>query len=400
MSPPTAPRRAESARWQTGLDLLRLVHRQPGITRAAAAKTLGISSGLATEVTARLRGRGLLAERATPPTGRGRPTTTLHACPGGPAVAVVNIRHEDWQIAVGDLDGTVTVVRHGRHPGSTPAQLVARLRSALAGVRRSYGSRLQVVSVAVAGTVRGSQLVQASTLGWREVDLAGIQGARGPYLPLLVGNDATLAGVAEARRGPARTARTVLYLAVEVGIGGILIDNSQPLVGATGAGGEFGHLPFGDPALACPCGARGCWDLEVDGRAMARHRGDRPPPDPRSYAEATIAMAPSNPAAARAVERCAAALGRGTAGLVNALDPDTVVLGGLAPPLQRLAPDTLAASYLSGLMSFRRSAPPPLLPASLGAQGPILGAADVAFDAFLTDTGLADWSEHHQPRPT
>lgn len=95
---------------------------------------------------------------------------------------------------------------------------------------------------------------------------------------MLIGNDATLAGVAEARRGAASSAGTVLYLTIEVGVGGVLVDHGRPMVGATGAGGEFGHVPFGDPSLDYPCGARGCWDLEVDGRAMARHRHAAPPP--------------------------------------------------------------------------------------------------------------------------
>jgi predicted NBD/HSP70 family sugar kinase len=242
---------------------------------------------------------------------------------------------------------------------------------------------------AVAGTVRRNRWVQAATLGWREVELAGLQNDHRPALPLLVGNDATLTGVAEARRGALSTARAVLYVTVEVGVGGILVEGGAPVTGATGAAGEFGHLPFGDPALDCPCGARGCWDLEVDGRAMARHRGVAPPVDPWSYAVATLAEAAYDRAAAAAVDRCATAFG---SGLVNAFDPDTITLGGLAVPLQRHSAAGLNASYIAGLMAFRRATPPPLLAASLGAEGPLLGAAEVGFDTVLTDNGLADWS--------
>ena len=392
------PRRGEAARWQSALDLLRLVRRQSGITRAAAAQALCLSSGSAAEVTARLRDLNLIEETPVAPTGRGRPTTALHAHPGGPIVAVVNIRHEDFQVAVVNLEDVVVDADHGRHPGNDPSWLITRLRAALDGIRRTHGTRLRAISVAVAGTISHGRLVQASTLDWHDVDLGALRGHHQPPLPVLIGNDATLAGVAEARRGSGRDSRTSLYLTIEVGVGGILIDNGRPITGTTGAGGEFGHLPFGDPALACPCGAHGCWDLEVDGRAMARHRGHHPPHDPWSYAADTIAQAVHDPAAAAVVTHCASALGRGIAGLVNALDPDSVILGGLAIPIQRLTPDALATSYRSGLMAFRRASPPPLLTASLGAQAPILGAADIAFDAFLTDTGLADWaSQQHAP---
>jgi predicted NBD/HSP70 family sugar kinase len=386
-----------AARWQGALDLLRLVRRQPGVTRAAAAQTLGLSSGSATEITARLRDLRLLDERPVASGGRGRPTTALHASPAGPLVAVVDIRHEDWAVAVADLAGDLVGQARGRRPGTRPAILLAALRRALDKTRREYRDRLRAVSVAVAGTVRGTRLVQASTLDWHEVDLASLGGS----LPLLVGNDASLAGVAEARRGTATGARTVLHLIVEVGIGGVLVDRGTPLTGATGAGGEFGHLPFGDPALACPCGAHGCWDMEVDGRAMARHRGQPPPADPWSYAAGTLAEARAGDRpATRAVQRCATALGRGVAGLVNALDPDLVTLGGFAAPLLDQAGGHLSASYTAGLMAFRRPVPTPLRPASLGTRGPMIGAAEVAFDAVLTERGLTDWAGSLPRSPT
>jgi predicted NBD/HSP70 family sugar kinase len=386
---PEVTSRAGVARWQGALDLLRLVRRQPGTTRTAAAQALGLSSGSAAEITARLRELRLLDERPAAPAGRGRPTTALHPSPDGPLVAVVDIRHEDWEVAVADLAGELVGQARGRRPGTGPAALVAALRRALDKTIRGYRSRLRAVSVAAAATVRGNRLVQASTLGWQEVDLGALSGS----LPLLVGNDATLAGVAEARRGTASGARTVLHLIVEVGIGGVLVDRGTALTGATGAGGEFGHLPFGDPALACPCGAYGCWDLEVDGRAMARHRGQDPPADPWSYAAGTLAEARAgDPDATRAVRRCATALGRGVAGLVNALDPDLVTLGGFAAPLLDQAGESLTASYAAGLMAFRRPVPTPLRPAALGGRGPMIGAAEVAFDAVLTERGLTGWA--------
>ena len=65
--------RVAVARWQGALDLLRLVRREPGITRAAAAQALRLSSGSATEIAARLRDLRLLDERPAASGGRGRP---------------------------------------------------------------------------------------------------------------------------------------------------------------------------------------------------------------------------------------------------------------------------------------------------------------------------------------
>jgi predicted NBD/HSP70 family sugar kinase len=125
---------------------------------------------------------------------------------------------------------------------------------------------------------------------------------------------------------------------------------------------------------------------------MARHLGAPPPRDPRSYAAATLERAPTDPAAARALQQCARALGAGAAGLVNALDPDLVTLGGLAAQLHTASPEPMIHAYRAGLMSFRRQAPPPLRPAELGSDGPLTGAAEVGLDHLLTAQSLAEWA--------
>ena len=142
------------------------------------------------------------------------------------------------------------------------------------------------MSVSVAGTVSDARLVQFTTRGWTDVDLSVLTAdlPADADVPLLLGNDATLAGLAEARTGAARGAGTALHLLVAVGLGGTLVVNGEPVTGAHGAAGEYGHVPFGDRRMACPCGARGCWDLSIDGRALARHLAEPPPDDPVAYA--------------------------------------------------------------------------------------------------------------------
>ena len=364
------------------LELLRVAHRSPGITRAEAAARLCLRTGSATEVMERLRAARLLAEGPVRPSrpggGRGRPTAVLEPHPEGPLVAVVEITHETWTVTTASIGGALAAAPVHRGPS------LDLVFAALADVRRRYGSRVRAIGVAVPGTIRGTTVVRATNLRWRDVDLSGLATAGGPPLPLVVGNDASLAGVAEALRGAAQGVGVALHLTVEVGLGGILLVDGRPVLGATGAGGEFGHLPFGDPALRCPCGARGCWDLAVDGRAMARHLGRRAPADPRSYAGRLVAAARAGePAATGAVRAAASALGRGVGALVNALDPAIVTLGGLGIDLLEVAEGPLTDAVRGAVMAFRRSALPPVVPAALGGQGPAIGAAEAAFAEIL-----------------
>jgi predicted NBD/HSP70 family sugar kinase len=422
--------RARAIQVRGMLDVLRHVHAHPSITRAGLARDLRLSRSTASEISGRLRALGLVAEAAPAPTGgRGRPTRTLGPHPDGPVVGAVDISHESWRLAIGSLGGDLSVLAGGPHRGRSADQLLAPVSAAIRAAVEQLGPRLRGVGIAVPASVSNGRLVQASSLGWRDVDVLDKLGL-GTAVPVTVGNDATLAGLAEARRGAAVGASVALHIAVEVGIGGVLLDKGRPVVGSTGAGGEFGHLPFGDPAQRCPCGARGCWDVDADARALIRYAGRRPGRNPRTAAAAVLAQAallagrgrtgaparaartavhartagPTDPAshptaasqaagaaALRAVQQVAGNLGRGLAGLVNALDPEVVTLSGLAVELLAVARPVVEDAYQAGLMRFRRRDPPPLLVAGFPADGSLRGAAELTFDRVLSDAGLDDW---------
>jgi predicted NBD/HSP70 family sugar kinase len=381
---------ARGQRWQSALALITEMRRYPGVTRAEAARSLEMSSGQASDVVARLRGLALIDEAPLPALGRGRPTRVLSPHPQGPVVVAIDIRQRGWRSCYAGLDGEPLSLSAGHYPDTEPERVINRLREATRAAARRFGSRLRVVSVAFAGTVQHGRVVQSAALGWNAVDLASI--VPGDGMPLLVGNDATLAGLAEARSGAAQAARVSVHLAVEVGIGGVVVSGGMPMTGATGAGGEFGHQPFGNPALHCPCGARGCWDLEVDGRALARHLGEPAPPDPYGYALAVLGRAEHEAPARSAAGLVAGALGRGVAGLVNAYDPEIVTLGGLGGSLVAAGRAEFDDAYRGGLMRFRRAAPPAVVPAAHSQDGAARGALAAGLDLVLTERGLHAWS--------
>ena len=374
--------RQREARWAAAVDVLRLVRTEPGITRTALARQLDLSSGTATELVARLRDRRLLAEDPAPVTGRGRPTTILHAHPDGPLLLVIDVRPSGWIAGVVRLDGTILRTLGGRSNRNAP-ETIALLGRTVEGARAQLGDRLRLISVAVSGTVAGTRVVQAGVLGWEDIDLGPIAGG----LPLLVGNDATLAAVAETARGASRGARVGVHLLVDAGMGGALTIDGRPLGGRSG---EFGHLPFGDPRLRCTCGAYGCWETGLDGRAIARFLGEPIPEDSRAYTMEVLRR--TDPSARGALGRVAAVLGRGTAGLVNAHDPDIVTLGGIAGPLRAADPAAFAEAYLGSLMSFHRADPPPVVDAAFGTDGGLQGAIDIGLTQLTTAEMLDAWT--------
>lgn len=377
-------------------ELLRVAHQHPGVTRADAARRLGIGTGAATELVARLSQAALLAEApATPSGARGRPTTVLLPHPAGPLVLAAEITHEAWRIDVVELGGHTLTTVGSPHAGTPWPKVTA----AVAQILQTYGGRVRGMGVSVPGTVSPALRLDASTAGWHDVDLTtlwhtpaasaaissnppnSVAHSWPPPTVFVAGNDASLAAAAESARGAATNASVALHIRIESGLGGAIVDQGHLLLGATGASGEFGHMPFGDPAILCPCGARGCWGTAVDGTALARFLGQPPPPDPVTYARRVIAS--PGPHERAAVGVVAAALGRGIAGLVNGIDADLVTLGSIAADLLAAAPAELHTSYHAGLMTIRRASPPPLVAAALGSDGPIAGAAEKAWSALL-----------------
>jgi predicted NBD/HSP70 family sugar kinase len=357
--------------------LLSAVHVQPGVTRAEAARLVGVGTGAMTGLVGRLGQAGLLAEQPATPSGlRGRPTTVLLPHPGGPLVAAAVITPEIWRVDVVELGGGVlgsVQARHGRaHRARTGTQVVGALADAVRALERDFGGRIRGVGIAAPGIVTDLRL-EAPSLRWHDLDLAPVAGSLGV---VVAGNDATMSASAECTRGAAISGQVALHVRIEAGLGGAVVEGGTLLVGASGAAGEFGHMPFGDPSVECGCGAFGCWGTAVDGAALARLLGENPPRDPISYARRLIAVAEPGSRELAAVLEIASALGRGIAGLVTAFDPDVVTVGGLGRDILQAAGDSADEAYRAGLMQHRRDAAPPLIPAHFGDDGPLVGAAE------------------------
>ncbi len=363
--------------------LMRLVHERPGTSRAEAAQRLGTSSGATSDLVAALGAARLLAEGEPARRGPGRPTRPLVAHPRGPLVLGVAVTHEGWRVAAVELGGRTVAEVAGSHDGQDPVAVLAAVRAAGERLDASTGLRVRGWGVAAPGLVDGGRHLDAPQLGWHGVDLHAVRpGGSGALV--VAGNDATLSAAGEALRGSGTAAHAHLHLLLDAGIGGALVRDGVPDLGAHGLAGEFGHVPFGDPSRACRCGASGCWGEELGGAALARALGAAPPTDPVAFAGRVLADAAAGHREALAAARVVAtALGRGVGGLVNALDPDLVTLGGFGPALLDVAGDRVREACAAGVVRRRAVSPPPVVAAALGSDGALVGAAEVCWARVL-----------------
>lgn len=376
----------QARHWRSAAAALELMRRRPELTRRELAAELRLASGPASDLVGRLRAARLVAERPAPARGPGRPTTRLHAHAEGPVVLALDLRHADWRLAACQADGELEMLAAERHGAKEARAVIARLREVVVRAAKRLEGRAVAVGVAVPGLVAGTRLLDATMLGWRDVELSEV----GSGLPVVTGNDATMAAIATAR-GRA-TADALLHLVVEIGIGGALVLDGRPVPGARGLAGEFGHLPFGDPGQVCGCGAKGCWGARFDPAWVAAQLGEPEPADPRGWLRRLFEIPEPGERARRVRVQLAADLGRGAAGLVNALDPDVVTLGGLAGPLRDAAPDAFKQAFDAGLMDVHRVDTPEVVTGLAGENAVLVGVALAAFDQVLDAERLARWS--------
>jgi glucokinase len=254
------------------------------------------------------------------------------------------------KIAVGLVDRNGKVRARHQVPtpaGAGPSEMVGALAEAVRAVCQKGGVTLQrvaAVGVGAPGPVdRDSGVVvePPNLPGCREIPLRQRLGER-LGLPVRLDNDANAAGLAEARFGAGRGRSPLIYFTVSTGIGGALLIDGEPVRGAAGAAGELGHLVLAPGGPPCGCGGRGCLEALASGTAIAREArarlaaGDAPdwaeqlegPVEGLSAADVATRAATGDPVAEAVIREAMRFLGYGVAGLVNALNPAAVVIGG------------------------------------------------------------------------
>src|SRR5690242_9948652 len=266
--------------------LLRAVHDGGGqLTRAQLTRQLGLARGTATVLVRDLAGRQLIEELSSPaggqdglkvPRTRGRPTGVPSAHPRGPVALAVDLRDDSFTVAAFELTGRCTVLDRQEREAVSGTGMLAEVAATLQVRRREFGDRVVGVGVAVPSPVSAGQMVQPTLPDWQDLDVAAALGAAAGGADeglVQAGNDATLAGLAEARRGVLRGVSVALHLHVATGIGGVLLSGGLPVTGAHGSAGEFGHMPLTGGSEPCRCGSVGCWELDAGARGLLRAVG-------------------------------------------------------------------------------------------------------------------------------
>jgi ROK family protein (putative glucokinase) len=299
----------------------------------------------------------------------------------------------------GVIDEKGVILAQGRR--DTPALDPAAIIREAASLTRELSSQYQIDAVGVACAAyidrSGSTVYFSPNLAWRDEPLKErLEAALD--LPVTIENDANAAAWGELRFGAAAGSVNMVMVTVGTGIGGGVVVDGVLMHGAFGVAAELGHMRVVPGGIRCGCGNRGCWEQYASGTALVREAqelvvsgsplgarlGELCGGDPSALRgpDVTRAAVEGDPAAVELLADLGVWIGEGLASVVAILDPELVVLGGGVSEAGALLIDPALAAFRRQLTGRGHRPEARFALASLGNDAGMIGAADLAAQAY------------------
>lgn len=340
MSMPAAIRHINQTR------LLELLLHEGPLSRADLARRLDMMRSTAGNLVSALEEDGLVravrAETtARPAGGVGRPGRLFelngdHSYFCGADIGVDYVRIVLLDLRARIVGARLWQVRASRLNPEQAAGVLRRLVPELITSAGASPDRLRGLCVAVPGLLDYSGTVlRAPILGWSNVPLLDIVQRELPALDLiLAANDANAFANAELPRLRGEAVHNALFVWIDAGVGGAIVEDGRLIGGQNGFAGEFGHVYVGENALDADSPLPGTLESFIGREALlARNRSLGGEAESiRTFLEE---LAVGKDSAKQTLATWSDALGRGLADLTSIFNPARVVLGGPVAPLLR-----------------------------------------------------------------
>jgi predicted NBD/HSP70 family sugar kinase len=375
----------ESVRRANLSQVLRLLYLDGPCSRAALSRATGRNRSTIGSLVADLVELNLVNEREPDAAGQvGRPSPVVEIRPEVGAIAV-NPEIDALTIGLIGLNGSCKrIIRHEYDRIPSAAEAVSIIAAVVGGMKLELDEHLMAgIGVAVPGQVRTRDgvVMNAPHLDWHEQPF-GEPLAQATGLPVSVANDAGLGALAERDFGAGRGKQHFIYLnGGASGIGGGLVAGGELLAGASGYGGELGHVRVSSSPTVDSAGIAGTLEAEVTRAELLAALGlDRV--EPEAFEQALLAD--RSPAVRAVVERQLNHLGTALAAAINLLNPQVIALGGFLAALLAYDPGRLDAAVAAAALtpSFEGVR---ITATEVGANLLMLGAAQLAFRPLLVD---------------
>jgi predicted NBD/HSP70 family sugar kinase len=321
--------------------VLNLVREHQPVSRADLARHMQVGRGMITQLVDELIADDVIVEGAVANAPRGRKPRLLHVRTRDRFCIAVDVRFSRTLVALTDLDGRQLALESFA-TRLEPEALVDDVTGVVRRLLHAHdASQCEGIGVVVPGMIhrRTGQILNSPQLGWRDVPLREAL-AEATGLRVLIENAPIACALAHMWLPPFGPdgVDSFAYVTVSDGVGVCVVDHGEVFRGHGDTAGEFGHLPLSLDGPRCLCGLRGCLEAYTSNVAtLARYfEVDASVPASREALrkngfgiEDLIARIRAGDArASAALEETARFLGIGVAGIITALSPARVIVGG------------------------------------------------------------------------
>ena len=244
------------------------------------------------------------------------------------------------------------------------------------------------VGVGAPGPVDAEGVIhRAVNLGWGTFSIKDtLEGLLN--MPVMAGNDANVAALGEMWMGGGQGYKDLVVVTLGTGVGGGIIINGRMLTGATGSGGEIGHIHVQDgEEEVCGCGNYGCLEQYASATGITRLANRMLASDNTESVlrEGTVtakavwdAVKERDALAIKVAEQFGKYLGEGLAAIAGVVNPEAFVIGGGVSKAGEILIDYIRPPYEKNVFHGCREVKFAL--ATLGNDAGIYGAAKLILD--------------------
>lgn len=386
--------------------ILLMLLRYEQISRVSLARQTGLSTTTITNLIAELIDAGIVEqehEPNNPPQRRsvGRPQVALNLVPGARYAVGIHFDVGSVRINVMDLLANIVSSDTFEHPLDSPAESVLKDTRELTKtvIHQANIDRKKIVGVGVgaSGLVEpftGVNVV-APNMNWHNIPLKDYF-ANALRLPVIIDNNVRAMALGEALFGVGKDVYSLAFVYARIGVGAGIVVGGQLYYGGGAGAGEIGHMtiqPHGGPQ--CRCGNTGCLETLISEPVILRKADQIIQQQPNGRLAQAMQEEPGRRikrvfAAAQAgdsttqqmLEEHGYYMGVALANLVNILNPELLILGGiLAEGSDTLLPiiqDTMRHRAFAGLGDTVQLAAP-----SFNHNSGVIGAASLALNHFF-----------------
>ena len=318
--------------------IVRILQQKGMCTRAEIAKLMGLTQASITKLVAYLIDMGIVSEVGSVKGKGNRRSIGLRLNAEKNLVIGVKFSRHVYAIGVFDISGKLYEQSETEYSLEEKAgKVLSDMKAQIKALLKKY-EKVVAIGLALPGPYlrkEGHIAMVTRMPSWHNVNF--IEEFKEEFdKPVFIEQDANAGALAEWWFGNhGRPLTSLTYFLVGEGVGSGVVDHDSLLLGNQGIASEVGHISIDYNGPTCECGNRGCLELYCSTMAFLKEAEEKLPElfkeSYKNRAQACErvfeAARNGNETAKTLVEKIAEYIGYGCVTLINAYDPEIIVIG-------------------------------------------------------------------------